>query len=337
MDHFIVLTTIQHFASSSSLPTLQQAQNILKQVSDSLFNIRSFTILVVSIAVGSTIGKLFALVIRRISIGIGKRADQAKDLPTVNRLRRFETILILSTALVELICIIIALYFWWNYTHPHEQPTALIGASAIIALIASGVLSPVLRDWAYGGSMLAEQWFGVGDLVTIEPFADMHGIVERVTLRSTKIRGLNGETIWITNQSIAAARVAYKGVHTMALELFVTNADDAEDMIDRVNELLPRGPSLVVSPLAIMTKVALESGGCHITALGETAPGREWLFETNAVGIFKKLDSENKKPTLLTEPIARFADNETERQFARAINNARKTYRPKRRLKLPTV
>jgi small conductance mechanosensitive channel len=246
-------------------------------------------------------------------------------------MRRIETWLILSIAIVRVSFVIAALYFWWIITHPHQQPTALVGASALFAIVLGGVFSPLLRDFAFGSSMMAEHWFGVGDLITIEPFTNIQGVVERITLRSTRIRGLNGEVIWISNQNISGVRIAQKGVWTMAIELFVTDPKKAEALIERTNALLPTGPSLVVSKLVIIEKTNQDTDLWHITAVGETAPGREWLFEKTAIDLLRNIDERSKGPVLLTDPVARYADNDTERQFARAVANAKKTRRTPRR------
>ena len=66
----------------------------------------------------------------------------------------------------------------------------------LAALLLSGILTPLLRDVAAGSAMIAEHWYGVGDLITVD-FPKAKGVVEAVTLRSTKIRGLNGEIIWL--------------------------------------------------------------------------------------------------------------------------------------------
>lgn len=69
----------------------------------------------------------------------------------------------------------------------------------------------------------------------------------------------------------------------------------------------------------------------HITAVGETAPGREWFIESFAIQIIKDLNREAPKPILVHDPIARYADSESERQFSRTIKNARKTTITKKR------
>jgi hypothetical protein len=218
------------------------------------------------------------------------------------------------------------------YTHPGNWPGALIGASALLAVIIGGVFSPLLRDFAFSGGMVAEHWFGVGDLITVEPYMGIQGVVERITLGSTRIRGLNGEVIWMANQNISGVRIAQKGVWTMAIELFGTDPDEAEELIDRTNALMPTGPSLLVSPLRVMRADKRDDTLWHLTAIAEIAPNREWLIEETAVDLLKKFNERNTQQILISDPIARFADNDTERQFARAVKNARKTRRTRRSL-----
>lgn len=321
---------IEYFAGVGADQTLEQSTSIFKQLTNSIFAGNSIWVLLVSLVVATVLGKIISIILRRVSRVFGRRADAATDLASVNRYRRLETWTILSVAIVRVVLFILGLYFWWSYIHPSNRPSALVGASALFIVIIGGVIGPLLRDFAFGSGMMAEHWFGVGDLITIVPFPDIHGVVERITLRSTRIRGLNGEVIWIANQNIQGVRIAQKGVWTMAIELFVADPKAAERLIEKTNALLPTGPSLVATRLGIMSCTKRSKDLWHITAIAETAPGREWLLEKTAIDLLKKLDEKSHHPVLIADPVARFADNDTERQFARAVNNAKKARRKPR-------
>jgi moderate conductance mechanosensitive channel len=286
-------------------------------------------VLVSALAVSFVIGRLIATVLRGVVVSIGRQADKSENLHTVNRLRRYETYIVLSIALIRTFLVIFALYFWWVFTHPTGQAPAIIGASALAVIVFSGAISPVLRDIATGSFMMAEQWYGVGDHVRVEPFADVQGVVERVTLRSTRIRGLTGEIIWINNQNIQGVRVSPRGIRTLALEMFVKDLTAGKQLIALTNQRLPIGPLLVVSPLEIISAEKVGDSLWHLTAVSETAPGREWLIEQSAVELLKSLDEQRKQPVLSHGPLARYADSEAERRFARTIRNARKQAPPK--------
>lgn len=319
--------------------TIQNGKTVLERLADNLFNVPSFITLVVCFVTAVILGHVIASVLRRVVNIIGAQADRSQDLRTVNRLRRYETYLVLSIALIRTLLVLFSLYFWWLIDHPQGQPTALIGASAVLIVVLGASLGPILRDVASGSIMMAEQWYGVGDHVRIEPFMDLQGVVERVTLRSTRIRGLNGEVIWINNQNIQGVRIAPKGIRTIALELFVNDAAAGEELVVAANRRLPNGPLLLVSPLEVIEIAEAGEKLWHITAIAETAPGREWLIEQSAVDLIKALDEEHKKPVIEHGPLARYADSEADKRFRRTITNARKKPAKKHRVvkKMPIM
>lgn len=303
---------------------LDRVSQGLKESTDQLFNMQSIGLFVSLLILSFLLGKIVAFALRQLDLVFSKQADKSNHLPTVNRWRRAETIVVLSIAIIRVALFALAIYLWWIIIHPNQQPTAIIGASAIFAVLAGGIFGPLLRDFASGSVMMTERWFGVGDHIRIEPFADMQGVVEQVTLRSTRIRGLNGEIIRINNQNIQAVRVTPKGIRTIAIELFVSDLEAGKELIEKTAMRLPAGPLMVIKSLNIMSVTEAGNNLWHITAIGQTAPGREWLLEKYAIEVMQELDSAQKKPLLLTEPIARFADSVAEQKFARAIRNARK-------------
>jgi moderate conductance mechanosensitive channel len=324
------------FATTQINTTIEQSSNVLKQISATVFNQRSIITLAAAILIAFLAGRIVASILRKFTHFLSRQADRTQNLTTVNRLRRTETFIVLSVAVIRAFLMIFALYFWWVFSHPNQQPGAIIGASALAALVLSGMLSPILRDVAYGSLMMAEHWFGIGDHVTIEPFT-LQGVVERVTLRSTKVRSLSGEVVWVNNQSISAVKVTPKGVRTIAIELFVTNLHRGIELVEETNRHLPTGPLLVATPLSIMTEVSVGENLWHITAIGEVSPEREWLIDKFALQVIKELDDANRPHILATEPITRYTDSEAEKRFARTIKNARKrtlkrTLKPRKRI-----
>lgn len=311
--------------------SIEHSQSIFRKLGETYFNAHSLGILVLSIIVAILLGRMIAAVLRRVTERVARQADRSENLQQVNRLRRLETYIVLSIALIRALLLAIALYYWWNLAYPYHNPATTVGASVIFVVIVGGALGPALRDIAAGSLMMAEQWFGVGDHIRVEPYMDLQGVVERITLRSTRLRGLNGEIIWLNNQTIQGVRVTPRGIRTVALELFVRNIDHGLALIEQTNLRLPKSPLMVVSPLTVMTSSELSDGVWQITAIGETAPGREWLLETYALELMTEIDKEeHDKPCLLNPPIARYADSEAERKFARTIHNARKKPRARR-------
>ena len=299
----------------------------LQKLVDSIMNVKAVLLLFTILILAIVITRLTTFMLRRLSRLFRRQADAATDLGTVNRLRYYETWTILSIAIVRLLIITVAIYIWWILTHQEgNKSNAVIGASAVMLVVIGGIAGPLLRDFAFGTGMMAEGWFGVGDLISID-FPKVQGVVERITLRSTRIRGLNGEVIWVANQTISGVKVAQKGVWATAIELFVTDPNKGQALVEHVNTLLPGGLALLVTPLEVVNIHQRADAVWHLTAIGETAPGREWILTEAAINVFKQLDGRSKRPILIVDPVSRYADKDTEREFARAVTNAKKLRR----------
>src|SRR5688572_24837974 len=100
------------FGATTTDHAVQTAGDILGRFADKFLNVRSILVLVIALTVALVLGRLVAFVLRRLVNFIGRSADKTEDLNTVNRLRRYETILVLSIAVVRGLLVIAALYFW---------------------------------------------------------------------------------------------------------------------------------------------------------------------------------------------------------------------------------
>src|SRR5205823_6382372 len=101
-----------------------------------------------------------------------------------------------------------------------DKLTTLAGASFVI-ILAGFAIQRVLMDVIAGTMMFVERWYAVGDTIAI-PTLELQGIVEDVSLRRTKLRTLDGETIQVSNSQIPAVRVLPEGLKELAIELFVS-------------------------------------------------------------------------------------------------------------------
>ena len=113
----------------------------------------------------------------------------------------------------------------------------------------------------------------------IEPFMEVAGVVERFTLRSTRLRALNGEIIWVHNQNITAVHVTPTGVRTIAVDIFVRDKEVGEKAIKKIIAAIPKGKTMLAKPLRIIRTEEWGENRWRITVIGQTAPGREWLIE----------------------------------------------------------
>jgi small conductance mechanosensitive channel len=199
-----------------------------------------------------------------------------------------------------------------------DRLTALAGAS--FALILAGfAIQRVLTDIIAGAAMFAERWYSVGDTIAI-PALDLHGVVEDMSLRRTKLRTLDGEAIHVHNSQIPAVRVLPSGVKELAIEVFVSERHAAEQAIAAVTALLPEGPTTFVRKPWIEVVEELSAGLVRFRLRATVAPGREWLAD----GFFFDLLREHASPDLIVHgPVALSVDERAVQSFARATASTR--------------
>jgi small-conductance mechanosensitive channel len=126
--------------------------------------------------------------------------------------------------------------------------------------------------------MFFENWFEVGDTITIEPW-NLEGVVEEVSLRSLKLRSLSGEVIHVQHSQVLATRVVPHGLRELEIDFFVSDAERGRTLVERLGRIVPTGPTQFVRPPSVVEVDELGDGLYRITAAGAVAPGREWLAE----------------------------------------------------------
>ncbi len=288
---------------------------------------RAILILIFSIIISYWLSRFLAQGIIYVAQRVALRSDTETREDRVVLLRQVETYLSIAVAAVRAIVVAIVAYVTWRILTPEGSQNvggsgaAAIGASAFFIVFAGATLGILLRDITAGATMIIEKWFTIGDYIKVEPFIDMTGVVERMTLRSTKLRSISGEIVWIHNQQIQAVHVSPRGVRTMAVDIFVKDLETAVPAIKKVASALPTGPLMLARPLKVNAAEQWGDDLWRIVVTGETAPGRDWLIEQFFVNAIKALDDGKKKSErlLVYEPIARFADPIADKRFKRAI------------------
>lgn len=286
---------------------------------------RSVLILLVTLFVAYWFSKLVALVIVRLAQFVAVNSDTTDNIERQIRLRRVETYLSVAIALTRALIVGVVAFYAWRILSPNASAsTAAIGASAFFIVLAGGTIGMILRDLTSGAAMIIEQWFHVGDYIRVEPFLDVSGVVERMTLRSTKLRSLNGEVIWMHNQHIQAVKVTPRGLRTIAIDIFVNNEKVGRNLIEKAIETVPIGTMKVVKKPKIARAEQWGEKLYWFTVVGEMPPGREWLMENYFIESLHELDARRKGPkTFVRPPIARYADADAERSFKRAVRMKR--------------
>jgi hypothetical protein len=262
---------------------------------------------------------LFDRLIEAMTPKVSKRAAIITTTENVLRLRRIETFIGLGITLVRVIVVIAAVFAIWHISKPGAEPVALIGVGTVVVVLASATIVPLLRDVTYGFIMIAEKWYGVGDHIVTEPFVGSGGVVEKVSLRSTKIRSVNGEAIWLHNQHIQGVRVTSAASHPLVVETFVNDPERGRKVVEDAIKIIPTSPTTVPQPLEISEIKKVDDKIWRITAICEITPFREWIIDKFAIKVIRKTDEmTGRDPVIVHGPIVYYADVTAEKRYQRS-------------------
>ncbi len=292
--------------------------------------LRSIIILAISLTAAYWLSRFLAKAVVKVTQIVANIGDSSSDDAKTLRFRQIETYLSVASAVIRTVVVIVAGYLAWRAfspiagTNETANSVAAIGAGTVFLVIAGQTIGIVLRDLTAGTIMIAERWFTVGDFIKVEPFWDVSGVVERFTLRSTRIRALNGEIIWMHNQHMTGVHVTPRGVRTLAVDIFVRDLEKGEEAVKQVIAAIPKGKMMLAKPLRITSRQKWGEEMWRITATGQTTPGREWLIQDYFVEMIKNIDEGSKKADRLLAypPFARFADDTADKRFNRAVRVA---------------
>ena len=304
---------------------LSRVDKFTKSLFHSAGSLHGVLVIALALLVAFVSSRLIAWLVVRIAQAIAVRSDTTSNEERSIQLRRVETYLSVAIAIIKAVIVMTVAYITVILLLPKGGTVATtIGAGTFFVVFANATIAPLLRDITSGATMIVERWFSVGDFIRVEPFAEVGGVVERVTLRSTKLRSINGEAIWLHNQYIQAVKTTPRGVRTLAIDVFVRELSLGMSLVRDVCKTLPSGPTMLARPLRVTNKEELAPNLWKITMVGQTAPGREWLIQNFIADALKDADKERpEKRIIIYGPLVRFADETAEKRFRRAVRVAR--------------
>ncbi len=135
----------------------------------------------------------------------------------------------------------------------------------------------IVKDVIGGFFLLVENQFGVGDIISL---GDKHtGTVERMTLRVTMLRDMEGQAHYIPNGTISEVVVMSKEFAKAMVDVEVSQDDDVVRVMEVLRELgvaLAAAQEAVLEPTEVVGIVRMDPHSCQIRTLTKTAPGQQW-------------------------------------------------------------
>jgi small conductance mechanosensitive channel len=194
-----------------------------------------------------------------------------------------------------------------------------IAGASFVVILAGFAVQRVLTDVIAGTMMFAERWYQVGDAIAI-PTLELQGVVEDVSLRRTKLRTLDGETILVSNSQIPAVRVLPEGLKELAIELFVTDRERAERLVGGVQRILPEGPTTFARRPWVEEINELDDRLVRLRLRASVVAGREWLVEGFVSDLLKERADED---LIVHGPVVLSVNDEAARSYARTRSATR--------------
>jgi moderate conductance mechanosensitive channel len=137
----------------------------------------------------------------------------------------------------------------------------------------------IVRDFLAGIFVLMEEHYNVGDIVDI---AGVSGSVEKITLRTTTLRDIEGRVHVVPNGEIRVATNHTKGYSRHLLDLPVPYDEDIDRVVDTVKQVggeLQKDPAYtgkILGPIQVLGVEAYGSSSVTLRAYIDTIAGEQW-------------------------------------------------------------
>lgn len=157
--------------------------------------------------------------------------------------------------------------------------TPLLATLGVASLGLGFAIQNIIRDYLQGFFIVMEDWYRVGDWVTI---AGMEGEVEKVSPRRTVLREVNGTMHVIPNSQVLLASNQTRDWARINLNITVAYKEDISHVYQVINGVCRElkddpdfGSNLTTTPTAMRVS-DLGAHGVEICIRGFTKPGEQW-------------------------------------------------------------
>ncbi|MGB3207337.1 MAG: mechanosensitive ion channel family protein [Crinalium sp.] len=158
--------------------------------------------------------------------------------------------------------------------------SSILAGSAVLGLALSFGAQNLVKDLVNGCLILLEDQFAVGDIITTNGES---GVVEKLNLRLTQLRNVDGELISIPNSSITLVKNQTSTWSRINLGIDVaysTDLDHAIAVIDKVAQQLSQDEAwqpFILVPPQVLGVDAFGNNSITIRLWIRTAPRQQWI------------------------------------------------------------
>lgn len=236
---------------------------------------------------------------------------ETSETPSYRLVQRAETI---STALrgIATFAIYSVAFLLVIQTFDIELGPLFAGAGILGVVIGFGAQT-MIRDFLAGFFIIAEDWYGVGDIVDA---GEASGTVEQVTLRATRLRDINGVVWNVPNGEIRRAGNKSQQWGRAVLDIGValdTDIDFAQEVIKQAADDLASDEAHATEIIDEPEVLGVEEIGTDrivIRVIVKTTPSSQWnvarelrarikaAFDSNGIDLPPAVSPRETGPTL---------------------------------------
>lgn len=155
----------------------------------------------------------------------------------------------------------------------------LLASAGVAALAVSLGAQSLIKDFIGGLLILLENQYAVGDFIQV---GSVSGQVEQITLRTTHVRGLNGDLQIVPNGEVRIVANQSKEWSRAVVDLGVAyeaDLDRALGVLQESAEAFAREPefgSQLLEPPAVVGPISLGDWAITVRVTAKTRPGKQW-------------------------------------------------------------
>ncbi|TET19434.1 MAG: mechanosensitive ion channel family protein [Candidatus Cloacimonadota bacterium] len=169
--------------------------------------------------------------------------------------------------------------------------TPLLTGAGVAGIAIGFAAQSVLKDFLHGFFLLSEDQIRMGDVVKI---ASHSGTVERITMRTTRLRGLNGHVYIIPNGQISTVENMTHGWSRAMLDIDVAYKENIDRVIAVIKDVAAslvndeEYKKFVMEKPEVLGVQTLGDSGITIRLLVKTHPLKQWSIKRELQKRIKK-------------------------------------------------
>jgi small-conductance mechanosensitive channel len=162
--------------------------------------------------------------------------------------------------------------------------TALVATAGIAGIALGFGAQSIVKDYLAGMFILAENQYRIGDVVRLFAGTEVTGSVERITLRQTVLRDLDGEVHYVPNGTIEVASNMTMEHSNVNLNIGVDYSTDLEKVEKVINDVGLKLASdaewkdKIIEPPAFLRVNNFADSFIEIKITGKTQPLKQWAI-----------------------------------------------------------